>query len=542
MDADWNPVPGATAVMLVDGQIVAQTTSARSGWFQLRGGHLYQQYTVAVSAPGYMTAGLDALTGTALIHALGSVSGQVVDDVGAPVEGATITLTQAGRRELYTATAGMEGWFSLTRALEPGSFRLLAEAPDHESVQATLRIDQDSSTTFHAVLARVLGTVALTTDPPGFQLLLDGKPMADCPTTPCSVSVVVGRHVLSINDDLYVPWQQQVDIQRKATVNVAPKLQRKTGTLFVSGPAGDLEIDGKVVAPGWKGLLPTGSHVVSYRGDSVWPFVQTVQVNWNQETDVTIAPTAVETSDAKAFINQMNAYLTAVGGQYGVYFQDLKSGQEMGSGQDSIMEAASVIKIPVALFTYHQAEAGAISLDDQVTLQSSDFMGGTGILYGNANAGDQFSYQDLVSDLIRYSDNTAWRALRRALGAPAIDAYAASIGAGDCHQLDDNCTARETGVQLAALYRGKLLNADNTQALLKLLQTTVYNDRINYYLGGTPVAHKVGMDGGVMNDAGIVLQPGSPFVISMYTYTSSGSAGIQAIRDVARAASWFYSH
>jgi beta-lactamase class A len=87
-----------------------------------------------------------------------------------------------------------------------------------------------------------------------------------------------------------------------------------------------------------------------------------------------------------------------------------------------------------------------------------------------------------------------------------------------------------------------VLNAAYTQVLLNLLETTVFNDRINYYLGGTTVAHKVGMDGGVMNDAGIVYLQGRPFVISMFTDTDDPDVGVQAIRDVARAAYWFYSH
>jgi len=542
MDAEWNPVGGATVSMLVDGQVVAHSASARSGWFELQGGHRYEAFTVSVSAPGYVTARFDTGTGTALMHALASVSRQVLDDLGAPVASATVTFMQTGRRLMQTATTDAGGWFALPHALEPGSFHVVAEAADHEAVEATLRVDQDGARTFNAVLSRLVGSLALTTDPPGLQVLLDGKPLADCPATPCNASVVVGRHLLSLDSDLYLPWQQEIDVLRKTTITASAKLERKTGTLFVSGPAGDLEIDGKVVAPGWKGLIPTGSHVVSYRGASVWPFVRTVQVSWNQEADISVSPTPVATGDPNAFIAQMSSYLAGVGGRYGVYFQDLSSGREMGSGQNSVMEAASVIKIPVALYTYQQSEAGALSLDDLVTLQSSDFMGGTGILYGSAKPGDKYSYRDLVSMLIRYSDNTAWQALRRALGSRAIDAYAASIGAPDCHQVDDNCTARETGIELAALYRGQLLNAADTQTLITLLETTVYNDRINYYLTGIPVAHKVGMDGGVMNDAGIVYQPGRPFVMSMYTYTGDGSSGIQAIRDVARAADWFYSH
>jgi beta-lactamase class A len=267
-----------------------------------------------------------------------------------------------------------------------------------------------------------------------------------------------------------------------------------------------------------------------------------VQVKWNQQTSISLPVNTVATGDANAFVSGMQAYLNGLGGNYSVYLQNLNSGREMGSNQDDVMEAASVIKIPVALYTYQQAAANKFSLDDKVTLVDEDFTPGTGSLYGSANTGDRYSYRDLVALLIQQSDNTAWQALVRVLGASAIDAYAASIGAPDCHQDSDNCTAHEAGVMLAQLYRGKLLSGADTQALLQLLETTIYNDRINYYLDGTTVAHKVGMDGGVINDTGIVFLNGNPFVISMFTSTDDSSKGVQSIRDVARAAYWFYSH
>ncbi len=167
-------------------------------------------------------------------------------------------------------------------------------------------------------------------------------------------------------------------------------------------------------------------------------------------------------------------------------------------------------------------------------------MGGTGTLYYTASAGDSYSYQDLLALLIQQSDNTAWQALDRVLGSDNVDAYAASIGAPDCHQADDNCTAQEAGVMLARLASGTVLDAAGRQLLLQLLETTAFNDRINYYLGGDTVAHKVGMDGGVMNDVGIVYA-GHPFVISMFTDGDNPDQGVQAIRDVARAATRYYS-
>ena len=169
-------------------------------------------------------------------------------------------------------------------------------------------------------------------------------------------------------------------------------------------------------------------------------------------------------------------------------------------------------------------------------------MGGTGLLDTTAQPGDAYTYQQLLALLIQQSDNTAWQALDRVLGAGKVDAYAASAGAPDCQQDSDNCTAHEAGLLLGALARGKLLSADSTHRLLGLLESTAFNDRINYYLGGLTVAHKVGMDGGVMNDAGIVYLQGDPFVIAVFTVTSDADTGVQAIRDISRAAARLYAH
>src|SRR5207253_8434905 len=121
----------------------------------------------------------------------------------------------------------------------------------------------------------------------------------------------------------------------------------------------------------------------------------------------------------------------------------------------------------------------------------------------------RYSYQQLLTLLIQQSDNTAWQALQRVLDNARIDAYAASLGAGDCRQATDGCSARSAGRLMAQLSRGRILGAASTRMLLDLLQTTAFNDRIPFYLGGAPVAHKVGMDpgNGVANDCGVIFQP-----------------------------------
>jgi hypothetical protein len=67
----------------------------------------------------------------------------------------------------------------------------------------------------------------------------------------------------------------------------------------------------------------------------------------------------------------------------------------------------------------------------------------------------------------------------------------------------------------------------------------VYADNL---FGGVTIAHKVGMDGSVWNDCGVVLQLTRPFAICVFTAVADPTQGIQVIRDVARAAAWHYAH
>src|SRR5262249_4610662 len=128
--------------------------------------------------------------------------------------------------------------------------------------------------------------------------------------------------------------------------------------------------------------------------------------------------------------------------------------------------------------------------------------------------------------------------LRRVLGDSQIDAYAASIGAGDCQQATNGCSARSAGRMMAQLARGQLLNQTSTQRRLNLLETTQFNDWPPYHGGRTAtVAPKIAPDpdNGVANDCGVVFLSAGPFAICVFT-TTPGQFGAQVIRDVARAA------
>jgi beta-lactamase class A len=543
IDVSGLPVAGAAVRLLSPGPDAAARTD-REGRFTLVGGFRVGGYELDFSAPGFLATRTDRPAPTTVLHRSPMVQGRVVDDTGAAVPGAPVAVDAGkGGRSWQTLTDDA-GLFWL-RGLQPGRADLTVYMPGYDVWQARLALTADHIEQVTPVAARVLGLMDLTTNPPGAVPALDGRPIAGCPQTPCAVSVAVGTHKLTVTADGYVDWSQELIVARDQRTSVEAPLERKRGVLSITTVAAAgalLLVDGNPVSPGgWSGELPTGPHTVSFRSADHWPWVATVNVEWKQKAAVQAVPAAITPGDEAGFRAGMEAYLSSLGGHYAVWLQDLRSGRQISYRGGDVMEAASVIKIPVALYLLDQAGHGKLKLDDAVKLEDDDFMGGTGTLYSNASPGNTFSYQELLALLIQQSDNTAWQALDRVLGKEKVDAYAAANGAPDCHQGDDNCTPQQAGILLARLAGGGLLDAAGTRMLMQLLETTAFNDRINYYLDGLTIAHKVGMDGGVMNDTGVVYAA-RPFVISMFTDTDNPDQGVQAIRDVARAAARLYGN
>jgi beta-lactamase class A len=540
VDAAGRPVPGATVTIFTPGwsQAVRAVTEP-NGFIQLAAGVKLPGQRMTVSAPGFLE-GQGPVGRAMILHRRPRLFGRFTDETGTGIDHAVVTVAQ-GRSEWQTVTdAG--GFYWLEGVLSPGHAFVAATADGHDAFRGEIDLEADHFFQVNGAMSRQIGTLVITTDPAGAVPMLDGAPIESCPATPCSPSVAAGLHTLSIDSSLYVPWSTVVSVWEGSQLVVPVTLERKTGTLQVNAPAGDgavLLIDGqRVGAQTWSGLLTTGQHIIAYSADDHWPALVTADVAWNQTTTVAVSSAPVRPGDEAGFQAGMAQYLSSLPGQFSAWVTPLAGGAELGYQPSVVMEAASVIKLPLAIFIEKSAQDGTIKMNDQVELEDGDFMGGTGTLNGSAHSGDKYSYHDLLGLLVQQSDNTAWQALDRALGGDKVDAYSATAGAADCHQGDDGCSAREAGLLIQKLAAGQLLDQSHTSDLLQLLETTAFNDRINYYLGGYTVAHKVGMDGSVINDSGVVY--GSrPFVVSMFT-VADPAVGVEAIRQVSRLAARLY--
>jgi beta-lactamase class A len=101
-------------------------------------------------------------------------------------------------------------------------------------------------------------------------------------------------------------------------------------------------------------------------------------------------------------------------GRLGVHIRRM-DGERLDHGQERDWYLASTIKIPVAIAVLEQVEAGALSLEQTLTLQESDFVDGAGDLIWH-EAGVEISLGELIGKSLRDSDSTATDMLIRLIG------------------------------------------------------------------------------------------------------------------------------
>ena len=204
---------------------------------------------------------------------------------------------------------------------------------------------------------------------------------------------------------------------------------------------------------------------------------------------------------------------------------------------DDPMPTASLIKLPVMVEAYRQAEAKMLSLDKMIALRAEDKVPGSGILTPHFSPGTSLSLRDLIRLMIAYSDNTATNLVVEQIGLANTSRTMETMGWSNTklHSLVfrrdtsifpersreyglGSTTAHETIALLERLHRRELVSAAASESMLQhLLQC---EDRATFAKLLPPsvrIAHKTGSVTGVRTDAGLILAPGSTIAICVLT-------------------------
>jgi beta-lactamase class A len=259
------------------------------------------------------------------------------------------------------------------------------------------------------------------------------------------------------------------------------------------------------------------------------------------------------------------------------YAKQLSTGREVAIRADDPMNTASVIKIPVMILAFRDAEAGRLNLDERYTIRPEDLRRGTGLLQGFA-VGLAPTVRDLITQMIITSDNTATDIMIAKVGLARVNRMLDSLGyretrlrttvgqafrglweladpknaaMTDCEVFErgspsdsgaarrnrefvldsakwlGRTTAREIAHLLEQLERGQLASAKSTAEMRRILRQQVYTSRlpqrVRFRVG---MGHKTGDWPPLLgNDVGIMYAPppSGPIVMAVFTNDNRGS-------------------
>jgi len=150
------------------------------------------------------------------------------------------------------------------------------------------------------------------------------------------------------------------------------------------------------------------------------------------------APSAVQAA--------VKAVAARLGGTTGVAARNLASGAGVELNADEAFPLASVFKIPVMVEVMRQADAGALRLDERLTLREGDKSPGSTLIH--CQEGLAPTIRDLLYLMITLSDNTATDMLWRRVGLESVNRTMRDLGLTtiDCTMPNREYFLFETGL------------------------------------------------------------------------------------------------
>ena len=257
-------------------------------------------------------------------------------------------------------------------------------------------------------------------------------------------------------------------------------------------------------------------------------------------------------------VEQISARLDGV---MGIAILDLTDGRILLRNADRVFPTASSIKIAVLLELYRQdqqareGEQGKAKLNDIYSFDPKDLAEDSQIMAGLTPGVTRVTNRDLAQFVVAVSDNAAANVLIDRVGMQNVNATLRSLGLtktmlrrkmmdiAAAGRGDENVsTPHEMARLLELIYKGKALNKEGADELIKQLKTLKKDSYLSYELpADVELADKPGSLDGVRTDSGIVFVKSRPFAISVMTaYDRDEKAAERAIGEVALGAYHYF--
>lgn len=230
--------------------------------------------------------------------------------------------------------------------------------------------------------------------------------------------------------------------------------------------------------------------------------------------------------------------------QASVYLRDLNNGPWIGINEGEKFSPASLMKVPIMISYFKWAEYDPDILNKKVVvvLDADDTISQNIIPSETVITGEEYTIGDLISRMIRYSDNLAANTLLQHADTDLLDKTYQDLGIKIPFDGGENfLTVHDYAGFFRILYNSSYLSRDMSELALQILSTTEYNDGI---VSGVPsyitVAHKFGErrigDVLQLHDCGIIYRSNSPYLLCIMTRGDEFSEMKSVINDLSEKA------
>ena len=225
-------------------------------------------------------------------------------------------------------------------------------------------------------------------------------------------------------------------------------------------------------------------------------------------------------------------------GNAGFYYEDLTTGETAEYNGDMMMNAASVIKVPVMVELFRQIEAGLAKADELVEVRDEDRVPICGVLT-LMHSGMEVTPIDLCWLMITISDNMATNMLIDLLGVDNIQANNERLGLEgvklsrklfekrpEFRGMRNYISGNGIGKLLEMIYKGEVVSKEASKEMIDMMLAQQCTNKIPLLLPGEGrAAHKTGEDGGITHDTGIIFAK-KPFIVCFCNWQlEEGSEG-----------------
>jgi beta-lactamase class A len=238
-------------------------------------------------------------------------------------------------------------------------------------------------------------------------------------------------------------------------------------------------------------------------------------------------------------------------GTVGLFVRNLTTGAEATVNPGRVFPAASLYKLPIMVETIRQIRLGRISAEQQLVVQRSQWVPGSGVLQGRV--GDSLPVKELLRLMIGESDNIAAMMLLDLTGLNNVNQTMRGLGLESTRVSDWRAqgannglgpyvtSAADMGLLMDTIGSGRLVDQETSDDALKLLGQKQSSDLLGELLPwNVKIAHKWGEIPGARHEAGIVFSPQFQYVVVIMTENVDPMGSPGYIRELSKAIYTFF--